>query len=166
MELTVQLLIAEEGQICKWHQREGPKVPGFSETVVPCVLFLPSIIALEADLAHRDTTEVALGQRTAAARVPKFLTIETHSALGAQGTSHAWFSLEIRQWAPRGRGKTGPVISIQVHWVERDPHVRTFGGCPALVYSQAEGQGHWGLKVPLTAYAQEISSVGLPARKS
>lgn len=33
------------------------------------------------------------------------------------------------------------------------------------VYSQEEGQGHWGLKVPLIACVLEISGVDLPARK-
>ena len=33
------------------------------------------------------------------------------------------------------------------------------------MYSQEEGQGHWGLKRPLTAYELEISGVDLPAKK-
>lgn len=39
-------------------------------------------------------------------------------------------------------------------------------GVSSTVYSQEEGQGHWGLKVPLTACVLEISGVDLPARKT
>lgn len=35
----------------------------------------------------------------------------------------------------------------------------------SLEYSQEEGPGHWGLKVPLIAYVLEISAVDLPVRR-
>lgn len=60
--------------------------------------------------------------------------------------------------------KRRPTGSLHQHGADEWINIfRLVRASPA--YSQEGGRGHWGLKMPLTAYALEISGVDLPARK-
>ena len=68
-------------------------------------------------------------------------------------------------YRPKGLNPEKKITGLPYQYRAHDS-VNTFRlVCGSPVYSQEEGQGHWGLRMPLTACVLEISGVDLPERE-